>query len=104
MTDGGVSKELNEPPSPYITLLLTRVDLSPHVLCSFPNRYAELGIFSVVSMGIYTVFFWGLMDLAKVFLDPLDNDGCVQMDLTVLIREVNGGSHRWMKGANKFPH
>jgi hypothetical protein len=63
-----------------------------------------LGIFSVVSIGILTVFYHGLLDLAKVFLDPLDNEdyceGCVYLDLAVLIRESNAGSTRWMKGAS----
>lgn len=70
-------------------------------------QYAELGIFSVLSMGIFTLFYLGLMDLAKVFLDPLDNedyhDGCVTMDLTVFIRETNAASRRWMTAAQKFP-
>lgn len=58
-------------------------------------------------MGIFTLFYLGLMDLAKVFLDPLDNenyhDGCVKMDLTVLIRELNGASSRWINVAQKLP-
>ena len=71
-------------------------------------RYAELGIFSVVSVGIFSLFYLGLMDLAKVFLDPLDNEnyimhGCGSMDLSVLVRESNGSSLRWMKGAQRLP-
>jgi hypothetical protein len=52
-------------------------------------RYAELGIFSVLSVGILTLFSSRLLDLDKVFLDPLDNEdyreGCVYFDLAVLI-------------------
>ena len=63
-------------------------------------RYADLGVFSILSVGILTVFYSGLLDLAKVFLDPLDNedfrDGCVYMDLAVLVRESNAASYRWM--------
>ena len=78
---------------------------SPHIIDSalFTFRYADLGVFSVLSVGILTVFFSGLLDLAKVFLDPLDNEdyreGCVYMDLAVLIREANGASVRWMESA-----
>jgi hypothetical protein len=69
-------------------------------------QYAELGVFSVVSVGILTIFYSGLLDLAKVFLDPLDNEdyreGCVYMDIAVLIREANGASRRWMNGVAKL--
>jgi hypothetical protein len=72
----------------------------------FHRRYAELGIFSVISMGILTFFYLGLLDLAKVFLDPLDNedyhDGCVYMDLSVFIRESNAASTRWMNAARNL--
>jgi len=58
-------------------------------------------------MGIFTLFYLGLMDLAKVFLDPLDNEeyhaGLCQMDLTVLIRESNGAARLWMNAAQKLP-
>jgi hypothetical protein len=71
-----------------------------HASCS---RYTDLGIFSVVSVGILTIFYRGLLDLAMVFLDPLDNEdyceGCVYLNLAVFIREVNSASTRWIKGA-----
>lgn len=76
----------------YLFLIVTLVWL----------RFADLGIFSVLSVGVLTVFYSGLLDLAKVFLDPLDNEdyreGCVYMDLAVLIREGNAASTRWMNG------
>jgi hypothetical protein len=69
--------------------------------------YSELGAFSIVSVGILTFFFGGLVDLAKVLLDPLDNeDYCqdsVKIDLSVLIRESNDGSRRWKNGAAILP-
>jgi hypothetical protein len=71
-------------------------------ITSRENRYAELGIFSVISIGILTLFYHGMLNLAKVFLDPLDNEdyseGCVYLDLAVLIREANTASTRWMRG------
>jgi hypothetical protein len=75
------------------------------LFCLILIRYAELGIFSVLSVGILTLFYSGLLDLAKVFLDPLDNEdyreGCVYIDLAVLIRESNSASTRWMNAAEK---
>ena len=69
--------------------------------------YSELGAWSVVCVGILTVFYSGLLDLAKIFLDPLDNeDFCrnsIYMDLAVLIRESNAGSTRWVNGAARLP-
>lgn len=63
-------------------------------------QYADLEVFSILSVGILTLFYSGLLDLAKVFLDPLDNEdyceGIVHMDLAVLIRETYSASTRWM--------
>jgi hypothetical protein len=64
-----------------------------------------LGILSVLSVGILTLFYSGLLDLAKVFLDPLDNEhyreGCGYIDIAVLIRESNAASTRWMNAAEQ---
>jgi len=65
-------------------------------------QYAQLGAFSVLSIGILTIFYSGLLDLAKVFLDPVDNEdycqGSVHIDIAVLILEVNAGSTRFKDG------
>lgn len=54
-------------------------------------------------IGILTFFYHGLLVLAKVFMDPLDNEhykvGCVYLDLAVLLRESNGGIDAWTAGA-----
>ena len=69
--------------------------------------YAEIGAWSILSVGILTMFYSGLLDLAKVFLDPLDNDGfcneSINMDLGVLIQQGNAGSTRWKKAAIILP-
>lgn len=69
--------------------------------------YSELGAWSVFCVGILTFFYTGLMDLAKIFLDPLNNeDFCpnsIYMDIGVLIRESNAASTRWMNGAASLP-
>lgn len=62
-----------------------------------------MGIFSVLMIGILTIFFHGLLILAKVFLDPLDNEdfceGCVYLDLGVLLRESNLSVNKWIEAA-----
>ena len=69
--------------------------------------YADLGAWSVICVGILTLFYTGLLDLAKIFLDPLDNDdfclNSIYMDIGVLIRESNAGSTRWKNGAVRLP-
>ena len=69
--------------------------------------YAELGSLSILCVGMMTLFYEGLLDLAKVFLDPLNNEdfceGGIDMDLGVLVRETNASSLRWMNGASVLP-
>jgi len=70
--------------------------------------YSELGIWSVPAVGILNIFYSGMLDLAKILLDPLDNSdfykkSMVNMDIGVLIRESNAGSNRWKAGLEKLP-
>jgi len=69
--------------------------------------YKEMGYFSIVTVGFLTIFFSGLLDLAKVMLDPLDNedycDGVIDINVGVFIRESNNGSVRFYKGAEYLP-
>ena len=69
--------------------------------------YPELGAWSVICVGVLTLFYTGLLDLAKIFLDPLNNEDFYQnsifMDIGVLIREANAGSTRWKRGAATLP-
>lgn len=55
--------------------------------------YADLGVYSIPAVGVLTLFYSGLNNLAKIFLDPLNNEefceNSIFMDLGVLIREVN---------------
>ena len=48
-----------------------------------------------------------LAAVAKVFLDPLDNEeftkNSIDMDVGVLIRESNGGSTLWKNSAASLP-
>lgn len=68
-------------------------------------RYSELGIFTVLSTGVLTVFYSALFSLATIFLDPYDNegdfrDGYALMDLAVLVRESSLSSQTLMKAAS----
>lgn len=69
--------------------------------------YGELGVWSIPAVGLLTLFYSGLLDLSKIFLDPLDNDDfyeeSVNMDLGVLIREGNAGSTRWKSAVEILP-
>jgi len=69
--------------------------------------YSELGIWSIPAVGLLTLFYAGLLDLAKILLDPLDNDefydAPVNFDIGVLIRESNAGSTRWKYSAEMLP-
>eukprot|EP00580_Thalassiosira_gravida_P018052 CAMPEP_0201675952 /NCGR_PEP_ID=MMETSP0494-20130426/40732_1 /ASSEMBLY_ACC=CAM_ASM_000839 /TAXON_ID=420259 /ORGANISM="Thalassiosira gravida, Strain GMp14c1" /LENGTH=480 /DNA_ID=CAMNT_0048158549 /DNA_START=42 /DNA_END=1484 /DNA_ORIENTATION=- len=69
--------------------------------------YAEMGVWSVFSVGVITLFYSGLLSLAKIFLDPLGNDNffndSVNCDIGVFIRESNAGSTRWKDGISTLP-
>lgn len=78
-------------------------------------QYNELGIWSVVSTGILTLFYSGLMNLSFDLLDPMLNDrenngdgSCdgddtsVYLDISVLIRESTSTAQRWVKAGSKF--
>lgn len=92
-------------PMAYAHLVQILVDSL--LFCAPLAHYAELGAFSILSVGILTLFYSGMLDLAKVLLDPLDNEdycqGSVKIDLSVLIREVNAASIRWKTGAERLP-
>ena len=82
-------------------LVDTFVVLTPMAL------YSQLGAYSVFGVGVLTLFYAGLLDLAKIFLDPLNNEdyceGGVDMDLGVFIREANAGTRKWMQGLEVLP-
>lgn len=76
--------------------------LSPFAL------YSELGIWSTPAVALLTIFYAGMLDLAKVLLDFLDDvpefyNESINVDIGVLIRESNLGSTRWKYGAEVLP-
>ncbi|KAL7450137.1 hypothetical protein ACHAWC_002108, partial [Mediolabrus comicus] len=105
-TFAGISDQLDgRIPLAYAHIVQILVDcfllIAPFAL------YSELGIWSIAAVGLLTLFYSGLLDLAKILLDPLDNDGfydaSVNMDIGVLIRESNSGSTRWKYSAELLP-
>ena len=69
--------------------------------------YPQMGLWSILSVGVVTLFYSGLLHLAQIFLDPLDNDNVfgenVNCDIGVLIRKSNSGSTRWKEGVSTLP-
>uniref|UniRef100_A0A7S4N4G7 Bestrophin homolog n=1 Tax=Odontella aurita TaxID=265563 RepID=A0A7S4N4G7_9STRA len=105
--DSGSVGGMCEARMPLAYAHFVQVLVDTFLLCAPFAQYPEMGAFSILSMGFLTVFFSGLLDLAKVFLDPLDNEdycqGSVYLDVGVLIRESNAGTIRWMNGAESIP-
>ncbi|CAB9504686.1 expressed unknown protein [Seminavis robusta] len=68
---------------------------------------SELGWLSIICVAFMTLFYEGLLDLAKIFLDPLNNEdyceGGIDMDLGVFVREANAGTVKWLHGAKVLP-
>jgi len=92
-------------PLAYVNFVQLLVD--SFVLFTPIALYADLGEFSVLAVGLVSFFYPGLNNLAKIFLDPLNNENFCEnsifMDLGVLIRETNGDSTKWRKSGTKVP-
>jgi Bestrophin, RFP-TM, chloride channel len=71
--------------------------------------YPGMGVYCILCVGIITLFYTRLMDLAKIFLDPLDNQNFTKnsvnmgMDLGVLTRESNAFSTQFAATAALLP-
>lgn len=92
-------------PLAYGHLVQVMVDVL--LFCAPFACYKDMGYFAIAAVGILSIFFAGLLDLSKVMLDPLDNedycDGVIDINVGVFIRESNGGSVRFYKGAEHLP-
>ncbi|GMH56297.1 hypothetical protein TrLO_g5449 [Triparma laevis f. longispina] len=68
---------------------------------------ADMGNFSPFATFVLTMFFQGLLDLSKMFLDPFNNEG--QGDdgdylvVNTYIQEGNAGSERFKRLTKRFP-
>lgn len=92
-------------PLAYVHFVQVMVDTM--LLCAPFACYKDMGYFAIAAVGIITIFFVGLVDLSKVMLDPLDNedynDGVIDINVGVFIRESNNGSVRFLNGAEHLP-
>ena len=91
-------------PLAYVQLVQVLVDslcfLAPLAL------YAELGSLSIPLAGLLTLFFKGLLELSKSFLDPFGNEGSPGQNIRVdvLVSELNfGAASRWSAAGAVLP-
>ena len=64
------------------------------------------GIGAVIGTALVTLFHSSILNLAKMFLDPLNNDlysGNMGINVATLMQETNDGSERWCKAASWIP-
>ena len=63
--------------------------------------YPKVGALAVPLSGILTLFYEGLLNLAKSFIDPLDNERVHRGGICIdtLIAESNAGAVRWLYAA-----
>ena len=64
------------------------------------------GVGAVIGTGLVTLFHSSILSLAKMFLDPLNNDqysGNMGINVATLIQETNFGSSRWFRSAAWVP-
>jgi len=94
-------------PLAYVHLVQLLVD---SLLVAAPIAlYPQVGVLCVPLSGLLTIFFRGLLNLSKTFLDPFGNayGGSREARATImtdaLISEVNAASTRWWRGAETLP-
>jgi hypothetical protein len=105
---GAIGDELQaRMPLAYAHIVQVLVDV---ILWMYPITAFASGInpvLSVLGTGLMTVFYQGLFDLAKQFLDPYDNENYGKGDdplcVDTLVAETNSGSLRWLNGFEQQP-
>jgi predicted membrane chloride channel (bestrophin family) len=105
---GGIGDELQgRMPLAYAHIVQVLVDviLWMYPIMSFSSEMSP--VLGVLGTGLLTMFYQGLFDLAKQFLDPYDNENYGKGDdplcVDTLIAETNAGSVRWMNGFDGQP-
>ena len=81
-------------------LVDTLIVLAPMAL------YVKMGTFNIISTGLLTLFFKGLLELSKSFLDPFGREGyrAHNIRVDVLVSELNfGASSRWVEAGDALP-
>lgn len=91
-------------PMAYVQFMEVLVDtlifLAPLAL------YTKMGAFNIISTGLLTLFFKGLLELSKSFLDPFGKDGYSthNINVDVLVSELNfGAASRWVEAGDCMP-
>lgn len=105
---GAIGDELQgRMPLAYAHIVQVLVDV---ILWMYPFMAFSTGMtpyLAVIGCGLLTMFYQGLFDLAKQFLDPYDNESYGKGDdplcIDTLIAETNAGSIRWMNGLATKP-
>lgn len=105
---GAIGDELQgRMPLAYAHIVQVLLDV---VLWMYPFMALSSGMgwwFSILGTGLLTMFYQGLFDLAKQFLDPYDNENYGKGDdplvIDTLIAETNAGSVRWMNSFQQQP-
>jgi len=93
-------------PLPYIHFVNLLVDVL--ILFSPIALYSQYWLWSIIGVGIVTLFHRGIYKLSLYFLDPVDNEvhqgvETVGFDIGVLIREANTRSIVWTGAATIAP-
>ena len=91
-------------PLAYVQLVQVVVD-SLVILAPF-SLYSQTGTLSIPLTGLLTLFFKGLLELSKSFLDPFGNEGYPAQNIRVdvLVSELNfGAASRWVKAGKVLP-
>ena len=105
---GAIGDELQgRMPLAYAHIVQVLLDV---VLWMYPFMALSTGMawyIGIVGTGLLTMFYQGLFDLAKQFLDPYDNENYGKGDdplvIDTLIAETNAGSVRWMNSFQQQP-
>ncbi len=105
---GAIGDELQgRMPFAYAHIVQVLLDV---VLWMYPFMALSTGMawyIGILGSGLLTMFYQGLFDLAKQFLDPYDNENYGKGDdplvIDTLIAETNAGSVRWMNSFAQQP-
>jgi len=106
--NGAIGDELQgRMPLAYAHIVQVLVDV---ILWMYPLMAVSVGMrtyLGVLGTGLLTIFYQGLFDLAKQFIDPYDNEnygkGEDPLCVDTLIAETNAGSVRWLNGFMESP-
>lgn len=94
-------------PSAYVQLVQVMTDVLVG-LTPFALMHSVGGIGAVLGTGLTTLFYSSILVLAKMLLDPLNNDsygdgGGISINVATLLQETNVDSDRWRTSAARVP-